>query len=426
MAGLRPIGSEKLEGIDKIRRIMEIAKYNEVIPQSINESKSDTYSKKLADGNTYVITKEKNGYVIKRTLTESVEEANYIEPMRNRKYYSSYSQAFKRLNLIAKEVNVNEGNETEISLYEQKKFTLKTPKPAPAPVDEPSTMPTMDSEPELGVTDDMSLDMGDDTDMGMGDDMDMGDDTDMGDTDLPMDSETEDTDELVSFKTIQKLTGKLAQKIRSFTDKGEEMTSKDIKYVVNSILSALELNNLDEEDRDEILEKFEESDYDLEMGSETDIDLGDEELGTDTETSIEDGEMGEGFMYDDVDETNPDDIDFKFSFDALDDVDSDDFEMKATKKVGDMFETIFSESKVDKVLEKYFKPSKTEKTITENKNKKINRIKTISESISQEVASIKFLKKHPNAKLVGKTNKNNLVFVTEDKKYRVSPKGIIL
>jgi hypothetical protein len=194
--------------------------------------------------------------------------------------------------------------------------------------------------------------------------------------------------------------------------------------VVNSILSALELNNLDEEDRDEILEKFEESDYDLEMGSETDIDLGDEEL--DIDTDVEDGEMGEGFMYDDVDEVNPEDIDFKFSFDALDDVDSDEFEMKATKKVGDMFETIFSESKVDKVLGNYFKPSKTEKTLTENKNKKINRIKTISESISQEVASIKFLQKHPNAKLVGKTNKNNLVFVSENKKYRVTSKGIIL
>jgi hypothetical protein len=411
MAGLRPIGSEKLEGVDKIRRIMEIAKYNEVTPQPINESKSDVYSKKLADGNTYIITKEKNGYVIKRSLTESITEANYIEPMKNRKYYSSYSQAFKRLNLIAKEVNVNEGNETEISLYEQKKFTLKTPKPAPAPAPEPSPMTDMGNEPELDVTDDVSLDMGGD-DMSMSDDMPMGDET-----------ENDDVDELVSFKTIQKLTGKLAQKIRSFTDKGEEMTSKDIKYVINSVLSSLDLNNLDEEDRDEILEKFEEADYDLEMGSETDLDLGDEELDIDTDVEVEDGEMGEGFMYDDVDEVNPDDIDFKFSFDSLDDVDSDEFEMKASKKVGDMFENIFSESKVDKVLEKYFEPTKTQK---ESKNKNINRIKTISESISQEVASIKFLKKHPNAKLVGKTNKNNLVFVSEDKKYRVTSKGIIL
>ena len=39
MGGLRPIGSEKLEGMDKIRRIMEIARYNESIPQPVNEDK---------------------------------------------------------------------------------------------------------------------------------------------------------------------------------------------------------------------------------------------------------------------------------------------------------------------------------------------------------------------------------------------------
>ena len=32
MADLKPIGSEKLQGMDKIRRIMEIATYNENIP----------------------------------------------------------------------------------------------------------------------------------------------------------------------------------------------------------------------------------------------------------------------------------------------------------------------------------------------------------------------------------------------------------
>ena len=37
MADLRPIGSEKLEGVDKLRRIMEIAKYNEVSKQEVNE-----------------------------------------------------------------------------------------------------------------------------------------------------------------------------------------------------------------------------------------------------------------------------------------------------------------------------------------------------------------------------------------------------
>jgi hypothetical protein len=198
MAGLRPIGSEKLEGMSKIQRIMEIARYKENIPQSVNESKSNVYNKQLADGNTYVIAKEKNGYVIKRSLTESVESADYIEPMKNRKYYSSYSQAFKRLNLIAKEVNINEGNPNEVSLFEQKKYTLKTPKPAPAPAPELEPAPAPDMElgggEDLGMEDDFELP----DDLGGEDEVDM-------DVDVDVEDEENDVDELVSFKTIQKI-----------------------------------------------------------------------------------------------------------------------------------------------------------------------------------------------------------------------------
>ena len=101
MAGLKPIGSEKLQGMDKINRILEISRYKENTPQPVNEDKSVEYRKTLSDGNEYQIVKEKNGYVIKKSLNEGLE---YLEPMKNRKYYSSYSQALKRLNLIAKEV----------------------------------------------------------------------------------------------------------------------------------------------------------------------------------------------------------------------------------------------------------------------------------------------------------------------------------
>ena len=38
MADLKSIGSEKLQGQDKIKRIMEIARFNEVIPNIINET----------------------------------------------------------------------------------------------------------------------------------------------------------------------------------------------------------------------------------------------------------------------------------------------------------------------------------------------------------------------------------------------------
>ena len=111
MGNLKPVGSEKLEGMDKITRIMQIAKYNEHIPQPINEDSSREYKITLADGYNYEIVKEKNGYVIKKGINESVD---YVEPMKNRKHYSSYSAAFKRLNLIAKEVNSLEGNSKNV------------------------------------------------------------------------------------------------------------------------------------------------------------------------------------------------------------------------------------------------------------------------------------------------------------------------
>jgi hypothetical protein len=84
MSGLKPIGSEKLTGQDKINRIMEIARFNEIIPQTINETAKSEYSISLADGNNYQIVKERQGYIIKKTITES--ETDYIEPMKNRKY----------------------------------------------------------------------------------------------------------------------------------------------------------------------------------------------------------------------------------------------------------------------------------------------------------------------------------------------------
>ena len=124
MADLKPIGSEKLTGQDKLNRIMEIARFNEVVPKTINETAKSEYSVSLAYVNNYEIVKERQGYIIKKTISES--ETDYIEPMKNRKYYSSYSQALKRLNLLAGELNrLNENEEGTTLFGEQKKFTLK-------------------------------------------------------------------------------------------------------------------------------------------------------------------------------------------------------------------------------------------------------------------------------------------------------------
>ena len=277
MGKLKPIGSEKLEGLEKIQRIMEIARYKENIPNSINEVNSNHYNIKLVDGNTYHIEKEKNGYVIKRTVNEG--QLDYIEPMKNRKYYQSYSQALKRLNLITKEVNTLSGNEEGVSLFsEQKKFVLKTPKPetppapapepapAPAPMPSPEPMAGTETTPDMGMGSEMPTDDMPDDDMGMGEPSD-----DMPDDDMGMDEPSDDMPEedgIVSFKTIQKLTGKLGQKLRKINQSEEPISSDDTKYVINSILSALDLSVLSDEDVEEIIGRMEDSDFESEEDSD--------------------------------------------------------------------------------------------------------------------------------------------------------------
>lgn len=416
MGGLKPIGSEKLDGMAKINRIMEIARYNENIPTPVNEDKSTEYKITLADGNTYRIDKEKNGYVIKKTISESKENFDYLEPMQNRKYYNSYSQAFKRLNIVAKEVNMNEGYEKNISLFTESddvsyylNLGKKTeaneqapaaapapqPAPAPAPAPQPAPAPAPEGGEELPVSDeveDMDLDMGEEGD-----------------------------DEVVSVKTIQKITGRLAQKVREFNQQDEQgLSSNDMKYVINSILSALELDKLEEEDRESIIDKLEDIESEEGLGMEDDLDLDGEMEPEGLEEPQ--GEMAEASEFADEDyfeeEYNTHEnrgARKKIHHDLSDDESS---------RVEEMFEEIFSEAKVDQVLNKYFdKKIVKESTKKETRKNTIDKIKQLSENTTQEFSSLKVVEKYPNAKFVGKTISKGLVFEVEDMKLNVSPKG---
>ena len=305
MADLKPIGSEKLQGQDKINRILELSRYKETTPSNINETSRVEFGKTLADGVKYEIVKEKNGYIIKKRVDESLE---YIDPMKNRTYYRSYSQALKRMNLLAGEINRLTENTDEVSMFtlEEQKYTLKLPKsaaptpaPAPAPAPEAPIAPAPETDsPEMSM--DLDSEMGGDDmggDMEMDTEMDI--DTPEGDMEMDADVSSEPEGEEVNFKMIQKLTGKLGQKIRMMND-AVGMSSEDIKYVINSIMSALDLNKLDDEDKDDIMAKFEE-DSDYGMGDEEgDFDIsGEDEFDMDTEVDMEEpveGEMGEG-MY---------------------------------------------------------------------------------------------------------------------------------
>jgi hypothetical protein len=300
MADLRPLGSERLEGTDKIRRIMEIARYGEVEPASINENKTVEYTIQLADGNFYGIVREKSGYIVKKGLTES--SLDYSEPMKNRKYFNSYSQAMRKINLIAGELNRLTENVEGINLVgEQKKFVLKTPKtdtPTETPAEEPSMELPPIAEPASEPSSEPESSTGlEDLDLGLDMETPAGDEEVSLDTDVEM--PTNGDEEEVSFKSIQKLTGKLGQKIRTL-DGQQGMTSEDIKYVLNSILSALDLSKLTEEDYDDVMANFEENeegiDYGVDDETELDVEAGDDlDLSTDLEMEPEatEGEIEE-------------------------------------------------------------------------------------------------------------------------------------
>jgi len=403
MADLKPLGSEKLEGQEQISRILEISNYGSK-PTTLSENKNSKadYSIQMADGKYYGIVKEKTGYVVKVGISES--ELDYNEPMQNRKHYKSFSQAMKKVNLIAGELNrIHENTQGVNIIGEQKKFVLKTPEPK-VDVDIDVDEPPMEPEADLDMDVDMDVDMGMDSEEGV-DDLDMDLDLDLDDTEEEVEVDVEDEES--SFKVIQKLTGKIGQKLRTY-DKNQGLSSEDIKYVLNSIISAVELDKLSEEDKEDILANFEEDETDYDMEGEVDIDVesGDDELDLDLDLDMDmeepEGEMAEG--------------------------DS----MKS------MVDEIFGESKVDKVLEKYFVVTDGEKKITESKKikkflaEKVNtisvkkEIKRLSESIEQELTSEFILKENTNIKFLGKTNKGNLIFESGKKQFKVTSKGELL
>ena len=243
MAELKPLGSEKLNGDDKLKRILELTYYKNANNKS--QTKSTELVSEAKTGGVYGIVKEKDGYYVKRGLNES--SLDYIGGMfmKNKNRFSSYGEALKRLELV-------KGQE---ELQEATKYVLKQNKPQEeAPIAEPS-MEAPVAEPSADVpapdmsstdTEDPSMDdASDDTEAPSMDDMsgeDMGDESS---------AEGKPSDYMAE---VQKFAGKLGQELR---DQKEKMESDDIKYVLNMIISAVDLDKLEEEDIEDIAKKFE-------------------------------------------------------------------------------------------------------------------------------------------------------------------------
>ena len=450
MGDLKPIGSEKLEGVSKLKRIMEIAKYKENInPNNIELSTSD-YKISLPDGYTYEIVKEKLGYTLKKGINENYMD--YISPMKSRKFYRSYSEALKKLNLIVSEVNRSVGNDYEIPLIGEqgspkKKFVLKQTKTNPSTPESPTMgaeemppppAPEMGAEemppsPEMG-TEGMppAPEMGAEgmppaPEMGgapmeeppmpeMG-----GEEPPMPETEEPMMGGEEEGEEPSSIKVIQKLTGKLAQKIRAL-EKDQGLDSQDKKYVLNSLISAIKPETLDDDDKEDIIDKIEAFD---EYGGEGEGDL-----------NFDDENMSDmGGMMGNEEGVPPSP---EMGAEGMPPAPEEGIPQEPVEGYQNIMDSIFTESRVENVLSKYFKIKPNEKPILEHKKKvdylkqKLNIVeqkkdyRRMSETQKQTNTCDLLFEQYKNINFVGKTNKNNLVFQIGNKQIKVTPHGRVI
>ena len=256
-----------------------------------------------------------------------------------------------------------------------------------------------------------------------------------------------------TFKVIQKLTGKLAQRIRKYNSE-DDMDPNDVKYIINSILSALDVDLLDDDDLEEIISRLEgefEEEGD-EEGVEDEEDI--EELPSDEEDDelplppeggemAEYNELGEIASLSDAINSN---VGQRFSGEMQKKMtefnEEEDYGMRGSRKPRHTYNHFshgtFGESKVDKIISQYFTTQKKE--IISEEKKKIQKIekheklketnymnvKNLSENIRQERIALKYMKKNPVSTLVGKTNKGNLVFKEGVINTKITINGLVI
>ena len=247
MGDLKPIGSEKLNGDEKLKRILQLTYYKQNPITEITNSKKAELIKESANG-VYGIVREKDGYYVKKGLNENT--LGYIGGlfMKNKNRFNSYAEALKRLELL----NSQEINE------DTTKYVLKTNKAAQ---EAPLPLPSMDSTPAPVAEPASELppaapEMGDETPMP--------EDPTMDSEPTPSSEEGKRSDYMAE---IQKFAGKLGQELR---DQQPKMESDDIKYVLNMIISAVDLDKLELDDIEEIGKKFDRDEEDFSSEPEMD------------------------------------------------------------------------------------------------------------------------------------------------------------
>ena len=298
------VNPKTLKGQDKVNRMLDLmGKMN-----TLNESKSFSeleLIKKGPNGIVYGIVRENHDYFIKTSNKPYgkflSEDFQYIGGLQNKstEKYHSYAEALKHLNIkfdmlnesYGVEYNVNifesDGNaiaggagfgfvlekEEEIILdnqIEEEKKVLKVDAPASAT---PAAAPAASTEApveddveddEFGFSDEDAEDLSDDEGDTLGGDE---------ETETTGDEGAEDLGDDEITKKIQKLTGKIGQMLRD----SEDVDPKLEKYVINSIISALHLDEMDENDKEDIISKFEGEEEEDSFGGDEETEEGEEE-----------------------------------------------------------------------------------------------------------------------------------------------------
>ena len=247
------------------------------------------------------------------------------------------------------------------------------------------------------------------------------------------------------LKRIQILVGKLAQKIRTY-EEDKELSPKEIKYIINSILSAIDVEVLDEDDIEQIIDKLEGTDED-EGGDEEEVsfeETDDEEVAPEPPAEPE---MAEG--YDNINDAFNDYFGGAYAAQAskalrseMDEEESYEESHRKERRrkrhypnVDHLEHGTFSESSVDKVLSKYFILNESEEKKYQNtKDQKTNRIYNtnkqniikLAESSEQLSVALEYIKENQRVKLLGLSNKGNLIFKEGINEVRITKSGKLI
>jgi hypothetical protein len=250
MGEIKRVGSEKLDGPKKLERILELTYKGLNQPSSKINENFDVIETREVNNEIYGLVKEQDGYYVKKGLNESSLE--YIGGlfMKNKNKFDSYAEGMKRLDFLVGQ-----------TLAEQKKYFLKTP-------ESDVSIPSIDSGE---IPSDAIEASGDENQTPP-----MDEPNSEPKKDEMSNEKTVDGDPL---KDIHRMTGKLSEALRKSK---KSLESDDIKYVLNSILSAINISNLNDDDKDDVLRRFEKSaksePTDSGSSSNTDSDI-DKELG---------------------------------------------------------------------------------------------------------------------------------------------------